>query len=92
MFTSEHLVLPEIRKRMSLQEKRREAADDMLSIHDFDTERVVETGQWENDGDDEYRATLYMEGIVLPKYRQTFIVRFRPNSDQVLDAYPGDPR
>lgn len=75
-----------------LHDARKEAADKALADHDFEPDTVSGAGSWDTGGDrhGEWTCLLSMDGED-GLYAFGFIVRFRPGTAIVGEAYPGDP-
>jgi hypothetical protein len=75
-----------------LHAARKEAADEALADHDFEPEMVTDTGSWDTEGDrhDEWTCVLSMDDEESQPYACGFLVRFKPGSATVREAYPGD--
>lgn len=71
---------------------RRDAAESALSSYDFGEESVfIDNGRWDgDDANDEWTCLMRMESSSGEEYRQGFIVRFKPGTAEVTEAYPGD--
>ena len=55
---------------------------------DFEPNRVSESGAWDTESGDEWTYILSMDGAEGPHLQRGFIVRFKPGTDIVIEAYP----
>lgn len=75
-----------------IRQRRLEAAEKALLDNEWlDDEYVLSREKWApDDKNNEYTCLLSVQGV-LGLYRCGFIVRFKKESDEVVEAYPGDP-
>ena len=76
---------------IDLHAARKAAANKSLAEHDFEPDTVCDTGTWNTDDDrhDEWTCLLSMDGQD-EAYACGFVVRFKPGTATVSEAYPGD--
>ena len=79
---------------MSEYDNRRLAANEAFAHHDFGEMVVKDTGGWDDLGDDEWCLPVFIEGPggkdgYGTSAKRMFVVRFRPRSSEVKEAYLG---
>lgn len=76
-----------------MNQQRKTNADQAFTNYDFEPNQVVQDYQWNTDDDklNEWTKLLQMEDENLNPFKQAFIVRFIPNTNEVTEAYQGDP-
>jgi len=70
-----------------MYDQRRIAADKAFAECDLGDEEVKGTGTWQSDKD-EWWMHVYLENGDEPSRRVIFVVKFKPDSVDVLESYP----
>ena len=74
--------------RSNLDDERQQAADDAFADYDVGGAVVADTCGWEHrSGGDDWSRVFFVEHPPGPSAREVFVVRFRPGSAEVEEAY-----
>ncbi|HYT94865.1 MAG TPA: hypothetical protein VEL76_39475 [Gemmataceae bacterium] len=72
----------------SLDDQRQQAAEDAFASYDLGDVVVSDTSGWEHcSGEDEWSRVFFVEDPPGPSVRELFVVRFKPRSAEVKEAY-----